>query len=506
MGLDPVRPEGGGWRGKEAGMFESLIDRGGRWPLRRPARLAWLGLVLPLVGSGRLAAGEPKGTIVLAEAVTRGAASRVRIELKASGLARPGLPPGKVAANAKMPKPLALEVETRLIFSERVLALTEDAGPLGGPQVADRGRPRKVVRHVIEAAAAINVEGQPRATSLRPAVSLLVAERRRQGNPVVVVSPAGPLSRSELELVEVPGDPLTLIDLLPSRPVGVGQSWRVGEAAVTAISGYDQIKDNHLDATLESCDEARAQVRIRGRIDGWLQGAEGLMSCDGLLGFDRRMGWIDRLEINRNESRRPGPIEEGVDVKSTLSVTRQAETPPATLNDAALAGYSLAIDPRSELLVQDAPDEKSSLLHDRNWHVFWGDSKSMVLKRLQGGRVVAQCNLVVAPAAGRGRHQDPAQFRDEVRRALGKRFVDFIGSGVVDGDPAGGFRFKVGVQGREGDVGIVWYYYLIASPAGDQLVATYTLAARDAQAFGEQDVEMMGSLRWNSPRQAARRD
>jgi hypothetical protein len=467
--------------------------------------------VLLLAGSGRLAAEEPAGTFVLAEAVPRGAASRVRIEMKAKGLVRPGLSPDKLTADARMPKPLSLDVETRLAFHERVLELVEDAGATGvgrqdGPPAAGRGRPKKVVRQVIQGAAALNVEGRRRATSLRPDVFLLVAERQRQGSPVVVVSPAGPLTRSELELVEVPGDLLALTDLLPTGPVRVGQSWRVGEAAVMAISGYDQIKGNHLDATLESCDEARAQVRVRGRIDGWLQGAEGLMTCDGLLGFDRRLGWIDRLEINRNESRRPGPIEGGVDAKSTLSVTREAETPPAMLQDAGLAGHSLAVDSRSERLVQDAPDEKSSFVHDRSWHAFWGDTKTMVLKRLEGARVVAQCNLAVAPPAGRGRHQDPAQFRDEVRHVLGRRFVDFIGSGEVDGDPGGGFRFKVGVQGREGDLGIVWYYYLVASPAGDQLVVTYTLAAQDARAFGEQDVEMIGTLRWNQPRQAARRD
>ncbi len=90
----------------------------------------------------------------------------------------------------------------------------------------------------------------------------------------------------------------------------------------------------------------------------------------------------------------------------------------------------------------------------------------MVLKRLDGRRVVAQCNLVVGPSAGRGRHQDPAQFRDEIRRVLDRRFVQFIGMGEVDGDPAGGFRFKVGVQGREGDLGVVWYYYLVAGPRG----------------------------------------
>jgi hypothetical protein len=120
----------------------------------------------------------------------------------------------------------------------------------------------------------------------------------------------------------------------------------------------------------------------------------------------------------------------------------------------------------------------------------------MVLKRLEGGRVVAQCNLAVGPAAGRGRHQDPAQFRDDVRRGLKQRFVQFLGAGEVDGDPAGGFRYKVGVQGREGDLGVVWYYYLLAGPAGDQLLVTFTLAAESARAFGDQDLDMIGSLRW----------
>jgi hypothetical protein len=358
---------------------------------------------------------------------------------------------------------------------------------------------------VIQAAAALSGEIRQRASSLRPEVSLLVAERRREDGPVVVVSPAGPMTRTELELVEVAGDPLALSDLLPSAPTSVGQSWRVGKAAAVGISGYDVITANALEATVDSIDDSRAKVRIRGRIEGSLQGASGAIACDGVLLLDRRMGWIERVEINRNESRRPGPIEAGLDVKSTLTMTRQADQPPATLSDAALARYSLDVNPGSEMLVEYGPADRYSFLHDRNWHVFWGDPKLRVLKRLDGGRVVAQCNLVVAPPAGRGRHQDPNQFREEVRRVLGARFVDYIGMGEVDGDPAGGYRYKVGVQGREGDLGVVWYYYLVASPAGDQLVATYTLAAQDVKAFGDQDLEMIRALRWLPPRQAAGR-
>jgi hypothetical protein len=111
---------------------------------------------------------------------------------------------------------------------------------------------------------------------------------------------------------------------------------------------------------------------------------------------------------------------------------------------------------------------------------------------------VAQCNLTAGPNAGKGRHQDLEQFRDDIRKSLGGRFGHFLGAGEVDGDPAGGFRYKVGVQGRQGELGVVWYYYLIASPEGDQLVATFTLAETQHKAFGDKDETLIGSIRWTA--------
>jgi hypothetical protein len=79
------------------------------------------------------------------------------------------------------------------------------------------------------------------------------------------------------------------------------------------------------------------------------------------------------------------------------------------------------------------------------------------------------------------------------------RFVQFLGAGEVEGEPDGGFRYKLGVQGREGDLGLLWYYYLIASPRGEQLLATFTLAESDAKDFAEDDIALVVSLQWNDP-------
>ena len=471
-------------------------------------------VIVATLGFGRAVGGQAGTAITLRELKHAGTTTRVQTELKAKGLYRPGLPPGGTSGGTRMPKPLTAEIDTRFIYHERfvevdnygtAMAARIDQRNSSGLQ-PDRGRALKAVRHVVEAGLAVNGEVRMMTALIRPEVRLLVAERRERDGPVVVISPAGPLTWDELELVQGVGDPLMLGDLLPDKPVDVGEHWRVPNSAARALSEYDVITSNSLEATLESADAARARIRFKGQIQGSKQGGPGKMSCDGFLTFDRQAAWIDQLDLNRVESRQPGPIEAGLDYKSTFTMTRHAAEAPGALSDAALAGVSLAITPASELLRLDMPGRTAALLHDRHWHKFWEDRKLIVLKRLRGAQVIAQCNFMLGPQAGNGRHQDTTQFRDDIRRGLKKRFVQFLGAGEVDGHPAGGFRYKVGVQGREGQLGIVWYYYLVASPEGEQLLATFTLAEDHAKVFGDQDLDMIGSLQWHKKLQPVSRD
>jgi hypothetical protein len=469
--------------------------------------------ILLMGWAASVAGGVDPAAITLCEAKRNGASTRVQTELKAKGLYRPGLPPGDASALGKMPKPLQVEIETRFVFNERLVAI-DPAGTVGSVSIdhvsgADQPGNReaqRAVRHVIQAASAINGEVRLTSALIRPEVRLLVAERRNGDGSVVVVSPAGPLTWYELELLQGLGDPLVLGDLLPDRPVRVGDRWRVRDAGAQALSEYDSLTSNKLEATLESADAPKARIRLKGQIQGSARGGVGKMSCEGFLTFDLNAALVDHLDLNRVESRQAGPVEAGLDIKSTLTVTRQPAEPPPELSDRALAGIPLEITPERELLRLSTPSGKAILLHDRHWHMFGEDPKLIVLKRLNGGQVIAQCNLMVGPDAGKGRHQDPTQFRDDIRRALKQRFVQFLGAGEIDGNPAGGFRYKVGVQGREGKLGIVWYYFLIAGPEGDQLLATYTLAEDHVRVFGEQDLLMIGSLKWQKRMQPVSRD
>jgi hypothetical protein len=421
--------------------------------------------------------GLPADRVTLVEEAKPGEATRATIELKAEGSFKPATLPSAPEA-----KPLALKVETRLVFVDRVASID------------GRTQARKTVRQVEQAAATINGEVRPSSSALRPEVALLVAERL-EGS-VKVASPGGPLTRSELELVQQPGDPLALASLLSNKPVAVGDRWTVGDLAARNLSGYDALASNSLEGTLEVIDATSARVRLLGTIRGAALGGEGSMACDGSFTFDRKTRRIEKLVLRRAETRRPGPVEDGLDVKSVITLTRTAIEAPRPLDDETFVTRAIEPSASLDLLLFQSPEGKATLLHDREWHLYWDDPRQAVLKRLDRGEMVAQLNLAIGPNAGKGRHQDLNQFRDDIRKVLGERFVQFVGQGEVDGAPAGGFRYKVTVQGRQGDAGVLWHYYLLAGPEGDQLIATFTLGLAQQAQFGDQDLRLIGSLEW----------
>ena len=123
---------------------------------------------------------------------------------------------------------------------------------------------------------------------------------------------------------------------------------------------------------------------------------------------------------------------------------------------------------------------------------------------VQGGRSAPSPRPASSPTSGRSSSLGSPRsafrlfllrFRG-FRRARAGRFVAFLGEGELSDSPAEPYRYRIVVQGREGDRNIVWYYYLIASPEGDQLLATFTLNADDMKRFGNQDLELTGSIEW----------
>ena len=398
--------------------------------------------------------------------------TRVLVELKADGEFLPG--------PATKGKSAPFKVEARLDYHERVLKRDDD------------GRPRRVARRLIEAVAAV---GDARGlVKVRPVVALLIADRRESGT--VVLSPSGPLTRAELDLVQSPGEPLALPGLLPEKPVRVGDRWKASDEVARNLSDYDLLTSNGLEAKLESLDADSAKIKLGGEVKGSARGGEGAIRFAGSLTFDRRAKRISRVSLTRDETRKEGPVESALKARSTVLVEREAAETPAALSDEVLATLPQEIDPRREWLLLSPAGARYSLEHARDWHLKREEARQVVLARLGKGGAVAYLNLSAAPNAGAGRHQAVEGFVADVKKALGPRFEQVVGSGDMDAGPDAGYQYKLAVVGREGDRPILWYYYLLAGPDGDQLLGIFTLDPEGEKDFDAEDRAILGTLQW----------
>jgi len=174
------------------------------------------------------------------------------------------------------------------------------------------------------------------------------------------------------------------------------------------------------------------------------------------------------------------------------------DKPAPELAEAVRGDWPKSIENKHLQLTWAEPAGQYTLEHDRDWHVTWSDTQESVMKRVdRGGTVIAQCNLKRGPSVAAGRHQDPAQFRDDVREALGDQFRKVFGEGVLDRTQDQGYGYKLAVEGLIQELPVVWYYYLMASPAGEQVMATVTTTLAETQNGSKPALGLVESLRWS---------
>src|SRR5206468_13019775 len=107
--------------------------------------------------------------------------------------------------------------------------------------------------------------------ALRPERKLIVAQWHK--DQFLCYCPAGSLTREELELVGEQFDTLSVTGLLPEKPVTVGATWKVPNAAAQGLCGFDGLVSQDLTCKLEEVQDNLARISIKGSANGISTGA-----------------------------------------------------------------------------------------------------------------------------------------------------------------------------------------------------------------------------------------
>lgn len=370
------------------------------------------------------------------------------------------------------------------------------------------GRDARALRDVREFAAGqveTTVGGRATTVRLPRNIRLIVAAADREG--VLSYSPQAALTREVADLLEIPGDPLSLLALLPLESVKKGDEWTPPDWAVQLLTGIEAVETSKLTCRLDDGNSAGARVAFNGKIQGQRFGANTTVEVVGAYIFDLRTKHLSQARTIYKITADVGTVNPGLDVTVTANLTRRLEEAPGGLTDS--VAESIPLNPPAEQLqiVFRAAPWGVELRHGRDWHLFQsvleGQTPVAILRLVERGSLVCQCNVSPLPQAAAGQHVPLDQFEADVQQSLGKRFQKILAKERL---PArdGGLLFRIVVEGEvelagnkaAARVPMHWIYYLVADRQGRQASFVFSVEPALLEQLGGRDLEIVESLRF----------
>jgi len=432
-------------------------------------------LLLPVVVASVANAGiiQAADSYSLREPVNDKRAFAVDVQVNAQGSLKT---PVKEDSAAELP----LNVQATMKYIERRL-----------PAAGRDDRAWRGLRRYEKATSKIVVKDQTTQLSLVSQSRDIVAEGRRSG--LLLYSRGLPLRRQDVDLLSLPGDPLTVLAALPVSDVEVGESWTVPEWAAQMFVGVEAATSSELTGKLLSVKDDIATLQFQGEVTGATTGAATKVTLNGTAEFDLKNSLLTSLKLIQQEQRGISTVSPGMDVTATIRWDRKIASGEGPFSEQVLGDVPFDPPAEADLLRFDSRFWDIALMHDRNWHVFQEIPEVAVLRLVESGSLISQCNIAKIPKMPAGQHVAPETFERDIKVSLGQQLSQIVDASEVPTDD-GRFIYRVVAAGGTDELEMVWLYYLCASPDGRQISFVFAVEQSNLEALNSRDLKLVDTL------------
>jgi hypothetical protein len=329
--------------------------------------------------------------------------------------------------------------------------------------------------------------------ALRPESRLVGVEI--VGGKETLFSPKGTLNWDELDLVATVGESLSLDQLLPGKPVKIGESWKISDDTIALLLALEEITSNSVQMVLKEVTPEFARFELAGQVEGRLYGAGNQISLKAKCRFDRGTGRIDWFAMRLKQDRDIGLIEDGLDWTVLVQAKIVRLETSEKLSDAALADLGLKATDDLTLMRYLQSKGGCQLTHDRCWFVTGATREYDEFRRLDRGQDIGLCKISPQPQVAVSKLPTLEQFQGIVQKLLGDNFGEFLELSQAE-SPAHLRILRVKTKGRDNDVPVRWFYYLVSDPEGRQVTFTFRVEEKWLERFGRADEPLVHSLRF----------
>ncbi|MCE9544535.1 MAG: hypothetical protein K8T25_03285 [Planctomycetia bacterium] len=386
---------------------------------------------------------------------------------------------------------LPMTVKAKLKFQERLVEVAgeAEAGKAAAASLAS-------ARYYDHADVNIQVDGRPLTPTFR-ADRHLMGVSLRKGD-LEFFSPGGPLTREELDIVEMPGDSLIVDSLLPKDPVSIGDTWQPADSVIGAMVGLEAVGQSQVMAKLIEVTHGRARIELNGTVHGAIGGVASQIDLKARCYFDLKSRGVNDLELIYKEKRAVGHAAPGADVTAKLRMQIAPLAASEELTPTAVGKVSHRPTAAERRLEYASSQRKFQIDHDRLWFIAREDASSTIFRRVDRGELVAQCNVTSLSRLDKERRTTLETFQEDIKKTLGDRFERFV-EGTEAQEKTGRMVFRVVAEGKVSDLPIQWIYYLVQDAEGRRTSLVFTYEASLVKQFGQADRPFVAALTMFSP-------
>ena len=304
------------------------------------------------------------------------------------------------------------------------------------------------------------------------------------------LSPDVRLTRPQVDLLQIPCDPIVATGLLPARNLkDQHEKWNLDSWVIPMLVGVDAAVSQSATCQLKSLTANEAVVTFEGTVEGAVTGSATKVTLKGELTFDRTQRFIRSFKAVQSEMREPGPFSPGLNVNATITWTQTSAAPARELPDA----ISEQVPDERKLLLTLATPGQVLLLHNRSWHIFHETPEMVMLRMMHNGSLVAQCNISPSPAVPPGEATSEPEYLDEVQAALAER-KGAVKSSKIHSDINGWRVHHVRALGKAHEKTLIWDYFLCTAKSGQQTSLIFSYAEEDEKQVAGSPEQMVGTL------------
>lgn len=393
---------------------------------------------------------------------------------------------------------------TRVRYSIRIdgQVMTPSAGGMQKFDLTSSGRFDFQQRRIAsEQPGAAGVQGRRRFTVAgtetsvdghRTAVSLPATRRQIQicgeDNQLVSFCEQSALTRNELDLIQMPFDPLAVRFVLPVAQVAVDEKWNTDAWVMPVLTGIETAIDQTASCSLKTCTDKEAVVTFRGNMKGAVRGSAASVTYSGEFTIDRISGLITAFKGQQKEKRTAGPVSPGLDI--TANVSWQQSADPSFSPTGLKAITTTAAQKRLQFRTPGG----LGFQHSREWHLFHQTGSVTMLRQLRQGELISQCNISTHVTVPPKQHTPDREFSRDVATAVQERKGEVIDEKTIRDDGTWRIR-RIRTRGRTEDDTIQWDHYLCSAVSGEQFTILFSHSQSDDAEFGNEADTLLSTLK-----------